>query len=43
MNGYCNYFKCDVDNYEQMEKRQKEMGEVCYCDCQDCECYEELR
>ncbi len=39
--GYCEYFKCYIDDYEELEKLREEFGEDCFCDCQDCEWYEE--
>ena len=27
MSGYCEYFKCDIDDYEELEKLQKENEE----------------
>lgn len=41
MNGYCNYFKCFVDDYEELEQLEKEYGENCLIDCIDCYWYEE--
>ena len=38
--GYCEYFRCDIDDYEQLEKKQEEFGEQCFVDCPDCEWYE---
>lgn len=39
--GYCEYFKCYIDDYEELEKKQEEFGEYCtFCDCPDCEWYE---
>ena len=41
MGGYCNFFNCFCDDYEQTEKEREETGEDCYIDCKDCEWYEE--
>lgn len=42
MNGYCDYFKCDTDDYETIQRGEAETGELCLCDCQDCEWYSEV-
>ena len=28
MSGYCEYFKCDIDDYEQLEKLREEFGGI---------------
>lgn len=38
---YCEYFKCDVDDYEELEKSREEFGEYCLQSCENCEYYEE--
>ena len=39
--GYCEYFKCFIDDYEELEKKQEEFGEYCLQGCENCEYYEE--
>lgn len=41
MNGYCEYFKCFIDDYEELEKLREKYGEDCLQGCQNCEWYEE--
>lgn len=38
---YCEYFKCYIDDYEELEKLQEDFGEYCWQSCENCEYYEE--
>lgn len=39
--GYCEYFKCYIDDYEELELLREEYGEYCWQGCENCEYYEE--
>ena len=41
MMGYCEYFKVNIDDYEELEKLREEYGEYCLQGCENCEWYEE--
>lgn len=38
--GYCEYFKCDINDAEELEKLREEYGEYCLQGRENCEWYE---